>query len=184
MIRSRLGGMPRSTDPATRGWANPPAFARTLRVGTTARQAATMDARFLRGVAELRPPPRNTTRADPNVRLLELNVHGHHPKRRPAAHSKGGDHVSLDCGAARRFGLPCRFLVARRDASPHRSRYARVGRILPPSPERCASGLRRGKPDEPRPWTGRDPNMNAPPLAPFGQLPIAWGHDRFLRDEG
>ncbi len=69
-----------------------------------------MNPRFLRGVAALRPPPGKTTRADPNMRSLQLNVHGHHPKRRPAAHSKGACHVPLDCGAARRFGLPLRFL--------------------------------------------------------------------------
>ena len=69
--------------------------------------------RLSRGVAELRPPSRKSARADPNVRLQELNVCGHHPKRRPAAHSKGACHVHLDCphvfgGSAGRLALPIR----------------------------------------------------------------------------
>ncbi len=44
--------------------------------------------------------------------------------------TKGEEHVPLDCGAQRRFGLFKRFLAARRDASPHRSRHAEVSRIL------------------------------------------------------
>ncbi len=119
----RRSSFARGTGPITRWLDASPYRSRHAKVGRIlwmSREKGVIAARtyprFLCGVAERRPPPRKTSRSDPKMLSLQMKVTGHHPKRCPAAHSKGGEHVPLDCGAARRFGLPPR--------SPSRSSHA------------------------------------------------------------
>ncbi len=80
------------------------------------------------------------------VGSLQLNVSGHHPKRRRAAHSKGAELVRMDCDAARRYsGSPGRFAL--------------------PIPSRKGGA---NPPDEPSKINDRDPNIS-PRFLPASQ---------------